>query len=291
MEFITWQDSMSVGIPVIDQDHKIIMRLINFSHRQLIEHHEEKVLSSALNALIDYTLYHFAREELVMKACDYPSIGEHEKLHQDLTKQVADIAHRYHEDSSSIEPEIFLEFLKNWLINHILKQDMKFKPYCQDNENLATVIASLGSNQQEAHTTEIDSIIPHEVNWSKTNILIISEKPNFAEMLTSILELADVDNIAHCHQIGEIDGINMSFSPDVIILQEPILQEGYYGIAEQINALENTAARGTPVLLICANKEDNIPSIVNQTGVKHCINEPVGIKILLEAIANTLNSL
>jgi|GEM_PF-670609 len=288
MEFITWQDSMSVGIPVIDKDHKIIMKLINFSHRQLIEHHEEKVLSSALNALIDYTLYHFSREELVMKACDYPNIGEHEKLHQDLTNQVADIAHRYHEDNSSIEPEVFLEFLKNWLINHILKQDMKFKPYCQNNENLATVVASLSSNQQEAHTTEIDSIIPHEINWSEISVLIISEKPNFANMLTSILELAEVKDIRQCQQISEVNELKLASSPDVIILQEPVLQEGYYGIAEQINALEDTTAKGSPVLLISANKEDNLPSIVNQTGAKHCINEPIGIQSLLQAISHTL---
>ncbi|RDH87178.1 MAG: hypothetical protein DIZ77_18720 [endosymbiont of Seepiophila jonesi] len=186
VDFIEWSESMSVGNPSIDQDHKIIVKLINQLHHHVGAVEDRKALGSALNTLIDYTLYHFSREERVMLACRYPSFENHKRQHDKLIEQVVNIARRFSEKKENIVKDELLGFLKNWLINHILKQDMKFCPYAENNPEVLGVTASLRTDSEQPDMLDTDDLIPKSVNWNETGILIVSKSRNFRNIIASV---------------------------------------------------------------------------------------------------------
>ncbi len=64
-----WPESMSVGVPQLDADHKAIIRLINRLHEGLRSGSEAAALDQIFDNLVAYIEWHFAREEEIMEAC------------------------------------------------------------------------------------------------------------------------------------------------------------------------------------------------------------------------------
>jgi len=85
-------------------------------------------MEDILNRLVKYTVIHFNHEEEYMKLYDYPDYDSHRKEHLELTTQVQDFSKRLAEGKSSFSLEL-MTFLKDWLTNHILGTDMKYKSF------------------------------------------------------------------------------------------------------------------------------------------------------------------
>lgn len=129
MALINWQDSYSVGVDLIDTDHKLLVSLINQLDDAMTEGGGRDTVGSVLNVLLEYTETHFGREELLMEKGAYPELAPHKREHAKLTAQVRGIVERWHGgDDASLDGEV-LDFLKNWLTGHILGVDRKYAPY------------------------------------------------------------------------------------------------------------------------------------------------------------------
>lgn len=130
-EQIKWKDEYSVGITHIDQDHKKLISLLNqftiaYDHAMSEEFERE-----ALTALVDYTLYHFNREEELMKEHGYPDFVAHQAQHQEMIKQVNSFVELYNEKGHDALKDVS-EFLTVWLISHINGTDKKYSQYLND---------------------------------------------------------------------------------------------------------------------------------------------------------------
>ena len=77
---------------------------------------------------VDYTKYHFAREEELMRINQYPGYAAHKKLHENMTEKVSQYIEAYRIDKTQAIDHILL-FLKTWLINHIKGSDQEYAPY------------------------------------------------------------------------------------------------------------------------------------------------------------------
>ena len=132
MAFMTWSDEKySVNIKHLDGHHKRLFDLTNTLHDAMSRGEGRNVLSKIFSELVDYTVYHFRAEEELFQKYAYPDYLRHKKLHEALTKQVLEFKSRFDTDKSSgsllaIET---LSFLRNWLINHIQKEDKKYGPF------------------------------------------------------------------------------------------------------------------------------------------------------------------
>jgi hemerythrin len=60
---IEWEDIYSVGIEEFDNDHKKLIELINRLHQAMLDKKAKEVLGEIINELVDYTIYHFNKEE------------------------------------------------------------------------------------------------------------------------------------------------------------------------------------------------------------------------------------
>jgi hemerythrin len=131
MPIIQWTPDFSVGVGSIDTDHKVLISLINQLDDAIRGGEPKQTVSRVLDALLDYTNYHFAREELLMRACAYPDIEAHARTHATLRAQVHDIRNRYRRNAESIRAREVLAFLKNWLTAHIIGRDKLYAPFMQ----------------------------------------------------------------------------------------------------------------------------------------------------------------
>jgi hemerythrin len=121
--YFEWIDSYSVGLPAVDEDHKVLVSMVNDVITAVSEHRRSDVMIDTLSRLLEYTSYHFDREEAVMDEHDFPWLEQHRDLHNNLIRKVLRFLMRYR--MGDLDPLELGEFLIEWLTSHILEEDMK----------------------------------------------------------------------------------------------------------------------------------------------------------------------
>lgn len=117
---IVWKDEYLIHMHAIDEQHKYLFRLVN----HLVESSQSDY-SGAIAQLLSYTQEHFRDEEQLMLAIDFPELERHQKLHQDLINYLNKLDVKQLQQA---EPRRkFESFLGSWLVEHIVKEDMKIK--------------------------------------------------------------------------------------------------------------------------------------------------------------------
>ncbi|MCL5268880.1 MAG: bacteriohemerythrin [Bacteroidetes bacterium] len=88
----------------------------------------KEAMGKILKDLTDYTVYHFSTEEKLFEKHGYPESARHKKEHEDLTKQVLDIGRKYNAGEMVLTMDL-MNFLKEWLNNHIMQVDKKYSTF------------------------------------------------------------------------------------------------------------------------------------------------------------------
>ena len=134
MPLIKWTDDMSVGLPKLDDDHRLIIEAINQLGVSAGDAAQQDVVRQHLMRLRRYAEVHFAREENVLAACAFPALEIQKKEHQDFVKCIQEATQRFDakpaESAGTISQEL-LGFLRDWLWYHILIEDMAYRPYVE----------------------------------------------------------------------------------------------------------------------------------------------------------------
>jgi len=128
MAFMEWSDELSVGIDLIDRQHKILIRAINLLAMAIEHKSSNELLSEIFDTLIDYADTHFAYEEELFDQFGYPDAEPHKAQHQALLKQVIDLQDRWQKGEAGVGVEV-LRFLVDWLRKHILGTDQKYSKF------------------------------------------------------------------------------------------------------------------------------------------------------------------
>jgi hemerythrin len=138
MAVIRWIPDFSVGIESLDTDHKVLISLLNQLEEAVEAGEPRDAVRRVLDSLLDYTDYHFDREETLMAACRYPDLSAHKRTHGTLRAQVVDIRDRYVRNPESIHSREILAFLKTWLTSHIIGRDKLYAPFMASAEDAIT---------------------------------------------------------------------------------------------------------------------------------------------------------
>jgi hemerythrin len=129
MTLILWINDYSVGVEALDADHIMIVSLMNQIDDLKQSGTEEEAVGTVLKVLLDVAHTHFRREEGFLKKHDYPQFERHWHEHRVLEEQLAELHEAY---ARTPDPDIsqeILELLNFWLIEHILKVDMRYKGF------------------------------------------------------------------------------------------------------------------------------------------------------------------
>lgn len=131
-KLIEWTNELSVGIQEIDEQHKILVNLLNQLHEAIVCHHGNDTAVQIMNQLCEYTKTHFTVEESLMRILGYTDYDNHKEHHELLIKQVQRLRKKLETHGSSISFEL-LHFLKLWLTKHIMEEDMEYVPHFLQN--------------------------------------------------------------------------------------------------------------------------------------------------------------
>ncbi len=129
MALLTWNSSQySVGVKSIDGQHSVLFGLINDLHEAMRKGQGQSQTGPLLSKLVDYTETHFTAEEEMMADADYPGLADHKLKHRDLIKQVQDFSSRLEKGEAALSLDL-MNFLRDWLTNHIQKVDHDYTPW------------------------------------------------------------------------------------------------------------------------------------------------------------------
>jgi len=130
-ELMRWDSSLQLGIGQIDDQHKQLVAMINDLHRAMKQRQTMAVMGGILERLVNYTVYHFGTEEKLFQKHGYPEYDQHKKIHENLVDKVKEFKAKVDRGDSTISMEL-MDFLKDWLVNHIKGTDKKYVPFLQD---------------------------------------------------------------------------------------------------------------------------------------------------------------
>ena len=140
MERIQWSEELSLGIEQIDGQHKELIRIANGLISAVAKERGNRVINNVVRRLRNYTVFHFNSEEKLMEAVRYPKRGEHENEHAKLKRNVKEFQRNLYQ-GERLTAEDVLNFLKIWLLKHILYSDRMLADFIHESEKS-------GNNQQ-----------------------------------------------------------------------------------------------------------------------------------------------
>ncbi len=122
-----WTAEMSVGVEILDQDHRTLFDLLNKLKDAVGDNTTTQTMGEVLAELYDYADYHFRREEAMMVLCGYAELAEHKALHQELTSRIERFLDPPPRSETNLYAEL-VDFLENWLTGHIMVEDKAYGP-------------------------------------------------------------------------------------------------------------------------------------------------------------------
>jgi len=128
MVFMPWTKDMSVGIDKIDVQHQWLVDATNTLHEELqLAVPCRQTVGRVLDGLVDYTMNHFILEEELLFRLGYPETESHKAEHDAFLIKAMRLLLAF-EAGASVDLEV-LEFLKQWLMHHILCVDKAYVPF------------------------------------------------------------------------------------------------------------------------------------------------------------------
>jgi hemerythrin-like metal-binding protein len=131
MALMTWNSKYSVGVNAIDAQHTVLFDILNELHDAMLKGHASTLTGPMLKKLVKYTQEHFSAEEKMLTNSKYPDLAAHQALHRELIKQVEDYSARFEKGEITLNLHL-LNFLRDWLTNHILKTDHEYGPWLNE---------------------------------------------------------------------------------------------------------------------------------------------------------------
>ena len=128
MALFDWKDIYSVNVGEIDKQHRILIDTLNELYEAMLARKSDEILSETIKTLVNYTDFHFSFEENYMRTYNYADYPEHKKAHDNFVARVKDFQQQLAEGKLMLSMEI-MNFLKDWLKNHIMVTDKKYSSF------------------------------------------------------------------------------------------------------------------------------------------------------------------
>ncbi len=122
---VEWTPEMLSGIDEIDDDHKLLVKLIKQFDDETLSKQE---ILSLLQNLIDETVKHFDEEETIMENYHFPGLEHHRKVHKYLAYNASIIVRNY--ESNKIQNiQVVKLTIRDLVMEHMIHEDSKFFLY------------------------------------------------------------------------------------------------------------------------------------------------------------------
>ena len=126
-ELVTWSSTFTVGVKIIDDQHKGLLDLVNdmFNHVTGNENDEREYFSMVIQQAVQYVKVHFSTEEKIMIQTKFPGYAEHKKAHDTFILAIVENIRKFDAGKRLILSD-FIKFLKEWILAHIAIMDKMY---------------------------------------------------------------------------------------------------------------------------------------------------------------------
>ncbi len=133
MAEIEWDNSLSIGVELIDEQHKMLIERLSDLSKAIETSQGEGSIAKLLDFMIDYTDFHFSAEEKHMAEQNYPGLEHQKQQHAEFKDYLKKFVEEFEEEgpTKALSTSINV-FLLNWLIKHIKGVDLKFGEFLNE---------------------------------------------------------------------------------------------------------------------------------------------------------------
>ena len=125
---VEWTEALSVNITTIDDQHKVLVDLINELHQAMRQRRSERVMLDVVDRLKNYAVKHFQQEEQFFARHGYAEAKAHAEIHRKFEAKVMEFEAALKGGTAKVTMDV-MRFLKDWLVGHIQGTDKKYAPF------------------------------------------------------------------------------------------------------------------------------------------------------------------
>jgi len=128
MALVTWDQTYSVSVKKMDDQHQRLFALINALHDAMRQGKGQAAVQDTVRELSSYTATHFRAEEELLRKSNYPGLAAHQAEHQKYIAKVNQFAEDLNSGKNASSISV-LGFLKDWLAEHIKRTDRSYSAF------------------------------------------------------------------------------------------------------------------------------------------------------------------
>lgn len=132
-----WDDSFSVHNEKIDEQHKKLFELAGYAYICADRQISRTEIKQLLKGFFDYMREHFDDEEEYMRSIGYPRLEAHHRIHEEIIAGFSEVV-KTTSNTNELKEKLGI-IAKNWLLQHILKEDMQIEEYRSQAESQGTL--------------------------------------------------------------------------------------------------------------------------------------------------------
>ncbi|TAK65037.1 bacteriohemerythrin [Methylobacter sp.] len=121
-----WNESLSVGIDIIDEHHRYLFDLINDLYDVVINKLGIREVARLIKALDAYAKVHFRAEELMMTHYEFEGTYRQQYQHHAFEAKIREFYEELHANPLVAQFDV-LSYLRDWLVKHILVEDSQLR--------------------------------------------------------------------------------------------------------------------------------------------------------------------
>jgi hemerythrin-like metal-binding protein len=130
MASLTWNQSCSVGVQAMDDQHGILMDALNELRLELLHGGECRTVRSMLKRVTELMRLHVESEERLLALHGFPGLAAHRAEQQRLLGRLAQFDVRFEQRQTSAVYEL-VEYLRKWFTTHTGIAGQKYGPWLQ----------------------------------------------------------------------------------------------------------------------------------------------------------------
>ena len=127
---IKWDESICLGVPQLDEDHKRLIRTLNFMEA----HQDDDVRSESISVVIEqireFASHHFHHEEEYMLKVGFPDYQTHKEQHRQFREKYAALCIDVMNHKETTPQDIY-NYLSDWVTNHFLDFDKELRTFLE----------------------------------------------------------------------------------------------------------------------------------------------------------------
>ena len=122
---IAWESRLDTGVRCFDEEHKTILKMLNFMRELLSQGKREEATKFIVDVLLPYVVSHLRHEEEVFRLFNYEEGERHAKTHESVENLFREFIAPLEEGEDKVIRH-FQAVIVGWLYGHIEKVDKKY---------------------------------------------------------------------------------------------------------------------------------------------------------------------